>query len=168
MPGMPRKTPIVQETQLGKALDTLLAQSESDADMVYRQLMGGDLETDTVDIPPDKYDEYRWENWTNPTLFKEWADSMLPEDWLDEVLRIGAPDLSAPTKKKYIDMLEAGVPAMEATKIANEMHVAEQMLKHLNDPAPPLTPLGPPTTLPAQMAPAPGFMAPPAAVPGGM
>ena len=112
---------------LKEAAERLFAEMAKDADILAGQLTNGDLHADTADVPDADYKEIRFMDWADPEKRTTWARSVEPEVWLDEAFDIIAPSASKHVRTRFKEMLESGVEATEAVKIAQQIHDAEQL-----------------------------------------
>ena len=125
-----------QRDLMSEAYDRLMAEIDHDVEIMAARFTGGELTADTVEVTPADYKDFRFSHWGDEKKRVEWAQSMEPQAWLDEAFDIIAPAASKAVRSEFGKMLEAGVPAPEATRLAQQLHEAELMRYEAMHPDP--------------------------------
>lgn len=162
-----------------RLMDDLMAEIDADVEAMYQTIHGAEFVASEVDVPEEQYKDFRFRNWGDPEKRVAWAQSMDAETWFREAFEIVAPAASKHVQDEYLKMLRAGVNVTEATRIAQDLHNAEQIAWELDHPdpnapppllammEPPAPPMPPEMALPAPPPMDPGFMPQPDPMAGG-
>ena len=131
---------------VAEAVDRLMAEFESDVQAVVAMLQGGDFETDAARPSKAEYQEMLWTQWPDQKFRAERSRALTPRVDLEEALDTLAPDLDTEARELFFELIENGVPYLEAVSIADQMHRAKAQIADplAVTPVEPQMPMAPP------------------------